>query len=87
MPKPKKVRRVRSRPSAMPAGVRPPATTHAQVVEPATRVETTPSATTGSGKRVDFSSEYHYIIADLRKMAIIAASMFVVLIVLSFIIR
>jgi hypothetical protein len=36
---------------------------------------------------VDFSAEYHYVIGDLRKMAIIAASMFVVLIALSFIIR
>jgi len=42
---------------------------------------------TGGGKRVDFSAEYHYIIGDLRKMAIIAASMFVVLIALSFVIR
>ena len=38
-------------------------------------------------KQVDFASEYHYVIGDLRKMGILAAALFAVLIILSFIIR
>lgn len=38
-------------------------------------------------RQVDFSKEYHYVIGDLRKMGILAASMLVVLIALSFVIR
>jgi hypothetical protein len=38
-------------------------------------------------KQVDFAAEYHYVLGDLRKMAVLAAGMFVVLILLSFVIR
>jgi hypothetical protein len=40
-----------------------------------------------SRKQVDFSTEYRYVVNDLRSMAIIAASMLVVLIALSFVIH
>ena len=38
-------------------------------------------------KAVDFAAEYHYVLGDLGRMAIIAAGMFAVLILLSFVIR
>jgi hypothetical protein len=37
--------------------------------------------------QVDFSREYHYVINDLRNMAVIAVAMLAVLIALSFVIR
>jgi hypothetical protein len=45
------------------------------------------SPTAGNGKKVDFATEYFYVLHDLRTMGIIAASMLTVLIVLSFIIH
>jgi hypothetical protein len=36
---------------------------------------------------VDFEKEYHYVFSDLRRLAVLASCIFVVLIVLSFIIR
>jgi hypothetical protein len=38
-------------------------------------------------KQVDFAAEYHYVVGDLRKMGILAAAMFAVLIVLSLVVR
>lgn len=38
-------------------------------------------------KQVDFSTEYRYVISDLRSMAMIAVAMLGVLIALSFVIR
>ena len=38
-------------------------------------------------KRVDFSTEYRYVISDLRSMAVIALAMLAVLIALSLVIR
>jgi hypothetical protein len=88
MSMPKKTRRARAHPPKPPTGPAPSVTTRAQVAQPEAVPRTpTLSAAAGGGKRVDFSAEYHYVIGDLRKMAIIAASMFVVLIALSFIIR
>jgi hypothetical protein len=45
------------------------------------------NGTSNPGKQVDFSTEYRYVVNDLRSMAIIAASMLVVLIALSFVIH
>ena len=39
-----------------------------------------------SRKVVDFSSEYHYVISDLRRMGILAGALFVGLIVLALIV-
>jgi len=85
---PRRTRRARPYPPKPPTGPAPSITTRAPVAQPEAAPGTPPpSAATGGGKRVDFSAEYHYIIGDLRKMAIIAASMFIVLIALSFVIR
>ena len=55
------------------------ATAPAQTAEQV-KIETT-------GKTVDFSQEYHYVISDLRNMAYLAVAMLVVLVSLSFIIQ
>jgi hypothetical protein len=63
---------------------------------PAVEQEAEPSAKSGNSnapgtsnprKQVDFSTEYRYVVNDLRSMAVIAASMLVVLIALSFVIH
>ena len=40
-----------------------------------------------NGKTVDFSKEYHYVISDLRNMAMLAVVMLAVLVGLSFIVQ
>jgi hypothetical protein len=45
-----------------------------------------PPAAEGPAKRVDFAGEYHYVIEDLRRIAIYAAVLFVLLIVLAVVI-
>ena len=47
----------------------------------------TEPALPASRKQVDFRAEYHYVINDLRTMAIIAVGMLGVLVALSFVIR
>jgi hypothetical protein len=42
-----------------------------------------PPATEGPAKRVDFAGEYHYVIEDLKRIAIYAAALFVLLIALA----
>lgn len=83
----RKTRRARVRPSIPPTEPRSPIATRVPAERPETSLHTAIPAATSGSKRVDFSAEYHYVIGDLRKMAIIAASMFIVLIALSFIIR
>ena len=39
-----------------------------------------------AAKRVDFAAEYQYVVEDLKRIAIIALALFVLLIVLAFII-
>ena len=38
-------------------------------------------------KQVDFATQYRYVLGDLRKMAVIAATMLVLLIALSLVVR
>jgi len=46
------------------------------------------AAVTQSPKKlVDFAAEYRYVIGDLRKMGILAAAMFALLILLSLVVR
>jgi len=45
-----------------------------------------PPAVEGPAKKVDFAGEYHYVIQDLKRIAIYAAALFVLLIVLAIII-
>jgi hypothetical protein len=49
--------------------------------------EKTAATAPTSRKEVDFATEYHYVIEDLRSMAIIALAMLGVLIALSFVIQ
>ena len=51
-----------------------------RVVRPVQPVVEQPSS---SVKEVDFSVEYHYVIEDLKRIAITAAGLFVLLIVLA----
>lgn len=83
----RKTRRARPRSLNLQAEPRPSTAARVQAERPEAPSHLSAPVTTASSKRVDFSAEYHYIIGDLRKMAIIAASMFVVLIVLSLVIQ
>ncbi|MBN1139855.1 MAG: hypothetical protein JXM73_25005 [Anaerolineae bacterium] len=47
---------------------------------------TRPPAAESPAKRVDFAREYHYVIEDLKRIAIYAVTLFVLLIVLAVII-
>jgi hypothetical protein len=40
-----------------------------------------------AASKVDLAQEYHYVFADLRKIAIIAVMMFVLLFVLAFMLK
>jgi hypothetical protein len=42
---------------------------------------------TSAAAKVDLAQEYHYVFADLQKIAVIAAAMFVLLFALNFILR
>lgn len=44
-------------------------------------------ATAMTSTAVDFSQEYRYVISDLKRIALIAASMLALLVVLSFVIK
>lgn len=45
-----------------------------------------PSATQAAAKEVDFSKEYHYVIEDLKRIALTALALLVLLIVLAVIV-
>lgn len=46
-----------------------------------------PSPEAKAKKTVDFATEYRYVYADLKRIAITAAAMLAVLIILSFVVR
>ena len=48
------------------------------------RATIAPEAAIGGGRSADFSTEYHYVIEDLRRIAIIAAILIAGLLALSF---
>ena len=50
-------------------------------------VKETPRSGAITGKTLDFATEYRYVYADLKRIAITAAAMLAVLIILSFVIR
>jgi hypothetical protein len=84
----KKSRRSRSKQTSRPAHVAASPSTISKVQpgvpsKPATREPSSPAANNG----VDFRSEYHYVVTDLRQMAIIAVGMLIVLFGLSFLIQ
>jgi hypothetical protein len=45
-----------------------------------------PPAAEGPAKQVDFAAEYHYVIEDLKRIAVYAAALFALLIALAVII-
>jgi hypothetical protein len=56
--------------------------------QPSPRTAKEPSRTETMAKRtVDLATEYRYVYADLKRIAITAAAMLAVLIILSFVIR
>ncbi len=90
----KKSRRARRQKKSKPRRrSTPPAVAAPQPAVKATKPEITPAsagnavASPAPRQQVDFSTEYHYVINDLRNMAVIAAAMLVVLVALSFVIR
>ncbi len=46
-----------------------------------------PVVSRGAAKEVNFAAEYHYVLSDLRRLGILAASSFAVLVILALIIR
>ena len=71
-----------------------PASQVAPAYTPQTRTEPSATATrptvatrAGTTAKVGLAQEYHYVFADLRKIAIIAALMFALLFVLAFVLR
>jgi hypothetical protein len=78
----KKTKRSARKTMTLPAsGTRPP---EMQGVAPAARPAFTPRSTPA---KVDLSQEYNYVFADLRKIAVIAVAMFVLLFVLAFVLK
>jgi len=45
-----------------------------------------PLGSAAVSKQVDFAHEYHYVIEDLKRIAVIAAGLFVLLVVLALVI-
>lgn len=80
----KKSRRARSAPSTL---VRPVQTSQPKTVAQPVRI-TRPirAPESQAAKEVDFSKEYHYVLEDLKRIGIIAASLLVLLIALALII-
>ena len=79
----KKMRRAR-RPLPSPSFSPAPSQVTSEVARPAPGASSAPSS---NGKKVDFATEYYYVLHDLRTMGMIAAGMLAVLIALSFIIH
>ena len=66
---------------------RPPTRT-TPVAQPSPAIaERPPRSEAMTRKTVDFATEYRYVYADLKRIAIIAAAMLTVLVILSFVIR
>jgi len=78
----------RRRPSqAARSPQRAPAAPVSSSAAPRRREEVEPDRSpAASGGSVDFRSEYRYVLADLKRLGILAAAMFALLVVLSFII-
>ncbi len=57
------------------------------VARPRPTVARRSSRASSSSKSVDFSTEYHYVLGDLKRIAIVAAAMLATLVVLALIVR
>lgn len=85
----KKIRRPRSASPERYSSSRPaPAPTNGAI---ATAVAAPAMRSRGSGaepaKKINFAEEYHYVYQDLRRVAILAGTILVILLALSFVIK
>lgn len=83
----KKSRRARRQRTTQPRFTPSPATAEQEVRHSAMPSKDQAAEGSTPRKQVDFSTEYRYVISDLRSMAMIAVAMLGVLIALSFVIR
>jgi hypothetical protein len=81
----KKSRRARKK--ARATGPKPPARKTPVARPSLARAKKPPRPKAGTRKTVDFATEYRYVYADLKRIAITAVAMLAVLIILSFVIR
>ena len=78
----------KSRQSRKSAGAkRARATTQKPVAPVVAKTAPSQASAPASPKKVDLVSEYHYVISDLKRLGILAASMFILLVVLALVIR
>jgi hypothetical protein len=82
---PKKTKRPRRKAPVTRVAPAPAAQTRKEPSATATRATTVTRAPTAT--KVDLAQEYNYVFADLRKIAIIAVLMFVVLFALAFVLK
>jgi hypothetical protein len=83
-------KRKRPAPPAVATNTAPqaPATPrHAPPVAPTRYGTTSARASAAPAKAVDFSTEYHYVLGDLKRIGILAAASFAVLVALALLIR
>ena len=80
----KRTRRTRPNAPMLPAQHTPAAPAS---VSPVAQVKEQPVAPQALKKQVDFATQYRYVLGDLRQMAVIAATMLVLLIALSLVVR
>ena len=77
----------RARKKARATRPTPPARRTAVVQPSPALVKEPPRPETRAKKTVDFATEYRYVYADLKRIAITAAAMLAVLVILSFVVR
>lgn len=77
----------KSRQSRKSAGARRKSTTPRPVSSVVTQSAPSQVSAPPLSKKVDLVSEYHYVISDLKRLGVLAASMFVLLVVLALVIR
>jgi len=59
----------------------------AQAIPSTPRAKAAPRRSEYTKAKVDFAEEYRYVLQDLRRLAILAASIFIALVALSFVLR
>ncbi len=74
------------RPVVAPAETTPAAAAPSQDVDTA-RVAAAPAKKTASSKVVDLVNEYRYVLSDLKRLGILAAAMFVLLVILALVVH
>ena len=82
---PKKRKQLRRK--ATVTRVAPPPAAETRIEQSGALAKPTVAARAAATAKVDLAQEYRYVFADLKKIAIIAAAMFVLLFVLAFVLR